>query len=189
MSKQTGLPGREASWNKRTDKPPILMKRPSSKPSPRKNGSSNTQITTSQTASTNWTGQSRLFCSGWELGTTDLTPTCTASSRLASLWCAHATQTSWLQNIYCSTVDYMMLWGRTQGRIRRFWGTSCSATWGSWGGQLPSWGQQASPSSVRRRRIYLSFILLAELLNRWRREETGVPGENPWRWASENALY
>ena len=36
MSKQTGLPGREASWNKRTDIPLILMKRPSSKPSPRK---------------------------------------------------------------------------------------------------------------------------------------------------------
>ena len=31
MSKQTGLPGREASWNKRTDIPLILMKRPSSK--------------------------------------------------------------------------------------------------------------------------------------------------------------
>ena len=36
MSKQTGLPGREASWNKRTDIPPILMKRPSSNSSPRK---------------------------------------------------------------------------------------------------------------------------------------------------------
>ena len=36
MSKQTGLPGRQASWNKRTVIPPILMKRPSSKPSPRK---------------------------------------------------------------------------------------------------------------------------------------------------------
>ena len=63
-----------------------------------------------------------------------------------------STQTSWLQNIYCSTVHYMMLWGGTRGRIRRFWGTSCMATWGSWGGQLPSWGQQASPSGVRRRR-------------------------------------
>ena len=42
MSKQTGLPWREASWNKRTDTPLIPMKRPSSKPSPRKNGSSNT---------------------------------------------------------------------------------------------------------------------------------------------------
>ena len=39
MSKQTGLPGREASWNKRTDIPPILMKRPSSKPSPNYNQS------------------------------------------------------------------------------------------------------------------------------------------------------
>ena len=128
------------------------MKRPSSKPSPRKNGSSNAQTTTSQTASTNWTGQSRLFCSGWELDTTDLTPTCTTSSMLASLRCAHARQTSWLQNIYCSTVNYMMLWGGTHGRIQRFWGTSCMATWRSWGGQPPSWGQQASPSSVWWRR-------------------------------------
>ena len=36
MNKQTGLPGREASWNKRTDTPLKLMKRPSSIPSPRK---------------------------------------------------------------------------------------------------------------------------------------------------------
>ena len=122
-----------------TDTPHIPMKRLSSKPSPRKNGSSNTQTTTSQTASTNWTGQSRLFSSGWELDTTDLTPTCTTNSRLASLRCAHATQTSWLQNIYCSTVHYMMLWGGTHGRNRHLWGTSCMATWRSWRGQPPSW--------------------------------------------------
>ena len=122
MSKLTGLTWREASWNKRTDTPLILMKRPSSKPSLRKNGSSNTQTTTCQTASTNWTGQSRLFCSGWELDTTDLSPTCSTNSRLASLRCAHATQTSWLQNIYCSIVHYMMLWGRTHGRNPHFWG-------------------------------------------------------------------
>ena len=36
MNKHTGLPGREASWDKRTDTPLTLMKRPSSKPSPRK---------------------------------------------------------------------------------------------------------------------------------------------------------
>ena len=36
MSKQTGLPGRETSWNKRTDIPLTPMKRPSSNPSPRK---------------------------------------------------------------------------------------------------------------------------------------------------------
>ena len=36
MNRQTSLPGREASWNKRTDTPLTLMKRPSSKPSPRK---------------------------------------------------------------------------------------------------------------------------------------------------------
>ena len=117
-----------------------------------KNGSSNTQTTTSQTASTNWTGQSRLFCSGWELDTANLMPTCTTNSRLASLRCAHATQTSWLQKIYCNIVHYMMLWGGTHGRNRRFWGTSSMVAWGSWGGQPPSWGQQASPSSVRRRR-------------------------------------
>ena len=80
-----------------------------------------------------------------------LTPTCT-SLRLASLRCAHAAPTSWLQNIYCSTVHYMMLWGMTCGLNRRYWGTSCMATWRSWGGQLPSWEQQASPSSVWRRR-------------------------------------
>ena len=74
------------------------------------------------------------------------------SSRLVSLRCAHATQTSWLQNIYCSIVHYMMLWGGTCGLNQRYWGTSCMATWRSWGGQPPSWGQQASPSSVRRRK-------------------------------------
>ena len=50
------------------------MKRPSSKPSPWKDGSSNTQTSTSQTTSTDWTDQSRLFCSTWELGTTELMP-------------------------------------------------------------------------------------------------------------------
>ena len=49
MNKQTGLPGREASWTKGTDTPLTPMKRPSSKSSPRKNGSSNTQTLTSQT--------------------------------------------------------------------------------------------------------------------------------------------
>ena len=38
-------------------------------------------------------------------------------------------------------------------------------------------------------RIYLSFILLAEKLTEEGREETGVPGENPWRQVSENATY
>ena len=127
------------------------MIRPSSKPSPRKTGSSNTQTTTSQTASTNWTDQNMLFCSGRELDTTDLTPTCT-SSRLASLRCVQATQTSLLQNTYSSIVDCMMLWGGTRGLNRCYWGTSSMATWRSWGGQPPSWGQQASPSSVRQRR-------------------------------------
>ena len=84
------------------------MKRPSSKLSPRKNRSCNTQTITSQTVSTNWTGQNRLFCSGWELGTTDLTAIYTTSSRLASLRCACAMQTLWLQNTYCSTVDCMI---------------------------------------------------------------------------------
>ena len=45
--------------------------------------------------------------------------------------------------------------------------------------------------------IYLNFILLAEPLNRRRGgggggeggEETGVPGENPWWRASENATH
>ena len=132
------------------------MKRPSSKPSPRKHGGSNTQTTTSQTAYTNWTDKNRLFCSGWEQDTTDLMPTYTTSSKLASLRCAHAMQTSWQQNTYCSTVNCMMLWGGTCGLNQRYWGTSSMATWRSWGGQPPSWGQQASPSSVRRRRRMLS---------------------------------
>ena len=117
-----------------------------------KHGSSKTHTLTSQTASTNWTDQNRLFCSGWELHTTDLMPTCTTSSRLASLRCAHATQTSWLQNTYCCTANYMMLWGGTCGQTRHYWGTSPMATWRSWGGQPLSWGRQASPSWVRRRR-------------------------------------
>ena len=36
MNRQISLPGREASWNKSSDTPLTLMKRPSSKPSPRK---------------------------------------------------------------------------------------------------------------------------------------------------------
>ena len=165
MNKQTGLPGREASSNKSTDTPLTPVKRPPSKPSPRKNGSSNTQTITSQTASTNWTGQSRLFWGGWELDTTDLMPTYTTSSRLA---------TSWLQNIYCSTVDYMMLCCGTCGLNRRYWGTSSMATWSSWGGQPPSWGQQASPSSVWRWRRSTVICLYADwqtsrrlFLDRW----------------------
>ena len=46
----------------------------------------------------------------------------------------------------------MMLWGGTCGLNRHYWGTSCMATWRSWGGQPSSWGQRASPSSLRRRR-------------------------------------
>ena len=38
-------------------------------------------------------------------------------------------------------------------------------------------------------RIYLSFILLAELSADEGGEETRVNGENPWRQASENATY
>ena len=36
-------------------------------------------------------------------------------------------------------------------------------------------------------RIYLSCTLLAEPLTNEGGEETGVPGERPWRRASENA--
>ena len=136
------------------------MKRPASKLSSRKNGSNNTQTITSQTASRNWTGQSLSFCSGWELDTTDLTPTCTIL-RLVSLRCAHATQTSLLQNIYCTTVDYMMLWGGTCGLNQRYWGTSSRATWRRWG-QPPSWGQQAFPSSVQQRRMFIASICLSK---------------------------
>ena len=37
-------------------------------------------------------------------------------------------------------------------------------------------------------RIYLSFILLAQPLTGEGREETAVPGENPWRRASERSI-
>ena len=73
------------------------------KPSPRKWKQQDPGF--NQTASTNWTDQSRSLCSGWELGTTDLMPTCSAGSRLVSLSCAHATQASWLQNMYYSTAN------------------------------------------------------------------------------------
>ena len=54
-------------------------------------------------------------------------------------------QTSWLQNISCSTANYMMLWGETCGQNQYHWGSSFMATWRSWGGQPLSWGRQASP--------------------------------------------
>ena len=38
-------------------------------------------------------------------------------------------------------------------------------------------------------RIYFSFIVLAEPLTDEGEVETGVPGENPWRQASENDTY
>ena len=38
-------------------------------------------------------------------------------------------------------------------------------------------------------RVSLSFILLAEPFTDDGGEETGVPGEKPWRRASENATY
>ena len=143
MNKQTGLPGRKASWNKRTDTPLTPMKRPSLKPSPRKKWKQQhpNYNQSDSLHKLNRTEQVILF--RLRTDTTDLTPTCTKSSRLASLRCAHATQTSWLQNIFCSTVDYMMLWGRTHGRNRRYWGTSFMATWRSLEGQPPSWRQQA----------------------------------------------
>ena len=109
-----------------------------------RNGTGNTQ-TTSQTASTNWTGQSRSFCSGWEMGITDLMPTCAASSRLASLRCAHA----WPQNIYHSTANYLMHWGGTYGQNQYHWGTSFMSAWRSWGGQPLLRGRQAFLSSIR----------------------------------------
>ena len=37
--------------------------------------------------------------------------------------------------------------------------------------------------------FFFAFVLLAEPLNRWRREENRVPRENPRRWYSENATY
>ena len=55
------------------------------------------------------------------------------------------------------------------------------ATWYEWTAQLLSLTEFKSH--------YLSFILLAELLTGEGEEETGLPGENPWRRALENATY
>ena len=162
MNKQTSLPGKDASWTKRTDTPLTPMKGPSSKPSPRKNGSSNTRTSTSLTASTNWTDQSRLFCSGWELGTTDLMPTVQQVHTLASLRCVHATLT-WPQNIYYITANHMMLWGGTCGQNWYHWGTSSMATWRSWGGQPLSWGRRASSVRVRREKKFSPSLSLSEI--------------------------
>ena len=47
---------------------------------------------------------------------------------------------------------------QTCGLNRRYWRASSMATWRSWGGQPPSWGQQASPSSERRRRRRILWL-------------------------------
>ena len=81
----------------------------------------------------------------------------TSTTALPTTWCsevghvARTTQTSWLQNIYCSTANYMMLWGGTCGQNQCHCGTSFMATWRSWG-QLLSWRRQTPPSSVQQRR-------------------------------------
>ena len=57
------------------------------------------------------------------------------------------------------------------------WGTSSMATWRSWGGQPPSWGQQASPSSVRwrrRRRLLLMHNNKKQISQSWRWTEQGT---------------
>ena len=61
----------------------------------------------------------------------------TSTAALPTTWCSEAghvartTQTSWLQNIYCSTAHYMMLWGRTCGLNWYHWRKSSRATWRS----------------------------------------------------------
>ena len=94
MDKQTGLQGLQVDHENRytsyTDEKTIIKTL-----SKKKNGSSNTQIQTSQTSlhKLNRPEQIILFRSeNW--AQPDLMPTCTASSRLVSLRCAHATQTS-----------------------------------------------------------------------------------------------
>ena len=51
-------------------------------------------------------------------------------------------------------------------------------------GQLSCWMWQSLKYG-----IYFSFTLLAEPVTDEGGEETGVPGENPWGQASENATY
>ena len=50
-------------------------------------------------------------------------------------------------------------------------------------------GQLSHLSLTEFKSYYLTFILLAEPLTDEGGEETGVPGANPWRHASENATY
>ena len=125
MNKQTGLLVEEANWTKRTGTPLTLKKRRSSNPSPRNNGSSNTQTT--QTASTNWTDQSRLFCSDWEVGTTDLMPIYIASSGwwgwdvpMPSTHPDNRTSTTALPTTWCSEADMWpepILWDKLYGNL------------------------------------------------------------------------
>ena len=145
MNKQTGLLWRETSWTKRTDIPLTPMKRPSTKPSLRKNRSRNTQTPTSQTDSTNWTdqrtGHNRLnahMYSKFKVGESDMCP-CNADIKTAE----HLLQ-------HCQLHDALRqdMWPEP----KYHWGTSSMATWRSWGRQPLSWGQQASVSSIWWRR-------------------------------------
>ena len=112
----------------------MLVKRHSSKPSPRKNknGSDNSQTLISQKAFTNRRDQGMSVCSGWEQGTTDLMSTCTANSNLASLRCGPITQSWWPQRIFCSTDSHMILRDWTYDHSRYLRGTSSMATRRSW---------------------------------------------------------
>ena len=98
LSVQTGLLGKKASWTNRTDTPLTPMKRSSSKPSRRKKKKKWKQqhLNFYQPDSFHkqaWAGHS-VQAENWAKQTQ--LPICTASARLASLRCAHATQTSWL---------------------------------------------------------------------------------------------
>ena len=145
MNKETGLLGlnQEDRYTSYThEKTKTLSK---------KNGNSNTQPLTSQTAPPKLNRPEQVILFRLRTGHNKLNGRMYSKFKVGeSEMCPR--QTSWLQNIYCSTANYMMLWGGTRGQSRYHWGTSSMATWRSWGGQPLLWGRQTSPSSELRRR-------------------------------------
>ena len=106
-------------------------------------------------------------------------PTCTASSRLVSLRCARATQTSWLQNIYYSTANYMILWGGTCDQNRHDWGTSSMATWGRYHRERRSSTDDRFHSPTVAGRWVLDLKGIMKRYHPWRTTRWGVTARSP----------
>ena len=136
MNKQTGLLGKP-SWTKRTDAPLTPMKRPPSKPSPRKKKKRKLQRPNSiQSDSLHKlnrpeqvivfrlrTGHNKLnvHMYKFKVGEYEMCP-CNADIMTAE----HLLQPT----------NYKLLWGGTCGKSRHYWGTRSLATWRSWGQPL-----------------------------------------------------